>query len=94
MPSESVRAAAAASTAPLAAIMWPVIDLTACTGISFARPPRTCLMARVSTASFLGVPVPCALTQSMSAGASPASPMAPRMLATAPRPAGSGSDTR
>ena len=60
-----VIADAIVSSAPLVAIMCPVMDLFAVTGMACARAPSVCLMARVSAMSFLGVPVPCALTQSI-----------------------------
>jgi len=38
------------------------MDLVELTGIRRASSPKTCLMARVSVRSFIGVPVPWALT--------------------------------
>ena len=57
-PVSSDRTEAAASAAPLVAIMWPVMDLLAVTGIRAARAPNTFLMANVSATSFFGVPMP------------------------------------
>ena len=77
---------AAASTAPLEAIMWPVIDLLAVMGISRSMRPEDLFYRQRLGISFLGVPVPWALIPSTLAGTSPASAMALDMLRTAPRP--------
>ena len=49
------------STAPAAAMRWPIMLLMLLTGILYARSPNTCLIAIVSVESFSPVPVPCAL---------------------------------
>ncbi len=50
-----------ASSAPVAPIMWPVIDLVEEIGTCPARSPRAALIARVSERSLRTVPVPWAL---------------------------------
>ena len=60
---ESPSAQTAASTAPAAAIRWPMtllVELTATTCASCARTPRR--TAAHSLRSFIGVDVPCAFT--------------------------------
>ena len=51
----------AASIAPAAPSMWPVIDFVDDTATPLAWSPSTPLMAALSAASFSGVEVPCAL---------------------------------
>ena len=50
-----------ASTAPAAAIKWPIMLLMLLIGMCLARSPKTTFTARVSMESFSLVPVPCAL---------------------------------
>src|SRR5438132_542001 len=57
-----VAAAVASSSAPAAEIVWPIIDLVELTSKREASGPNTVLIAAVSTRSFIGVEVPCALT--------------------------------
>jgi len=51
-----------ASMAPAAEMVWPIIDFVELTRTAAARAPNTCLIAAVSTRSFIGVDVPWALT--------------------------------
>ena len=51
-----------ASRAPAAPVRWPVIDLVDDTGTVATASPNASRKARVSAASFSGVPVPWALT--------------------------------
>ena len=60
---EIASAHAAPSTAPVAPIMWPVIDLVEETATRCATSsPSAALIAAVSAASFSWVDVPCAFT--------------------------------
>jgi hypothetical protein len=52
----------AASIAPAADSVWPIIDLLDETGIDRVRGPNTVESDRCSILSFSGVEVPCALT--------------------------------
>ena len=56
-----VRMEKAASTAPAAVRVWPIIDLLELIGIRPARSPNSCWMPKASILSFSGVPVPWAL---------------------------------
>ena len=62
-----------ASSVAAAPMVWPRCALMEFTGMARARGPSTRFSTSVSTRSFAGVPVPCALTRSTASGASPAS---------------------
>ena len=51
----------AASTAPAAVSVWPIMDLLELIGICVARSPKSCWIPKDSILSFSGVPVPWAL---------------------------------
>ena len=61
----SVSSENAASTAPAAEMVWPIIDLFDDTGICLARSPNTAEIPKYSILSFSGVAVPWALMWSI-----------------------------
>ncbi len=87
-PSRSASIEATASTAPAAAMRWPVTPLVDVTG--GGEPLKTLMMASASEASLSGVEVPWALMWAMADGARPASSRASCMQAVAPLPPGDG----
>ena len=80
----------AASIAPAAPSVWPIWPLDEETNTSGRWSPKQAFKARVSIASFKGVPVPCAFTYATSDGAIPAQAIALRMTRAAVRPSASG----
>jgi len=60
-PSRMVISEKAASIAPAAESVWPIIDLFDETGMRLMRSPNTVESDRCSILSFSGVEVPCAL---------------------------------
>ena len=63
-----------ASATPAAPIICPVMDFVELMYSLWAFRPKTRLTARVSIASFTGVPVPCAFIYTCSGGILKASP--------------------
>ena len=60
VPCRIASAQTAASTAPAAAIRWPMTLFVELTATRFAPAPNTALTAAHSLRSFIGVDVPCA----------------------------------
>ena len=87
-PSLRERTEATASTAPAAAMRWPVTPLVDVTG--GGEPSKTLMIASASEASLSGVEVPWAFTWPIAEGVSPASSRASCMQAVAPDPPGDG----
>src|ERR1700730_714934 len=84
----SIRIVAAASMAPEADSVWPIIDLVEETGSSLILWAKTAASAMWSILSFSGFPVPWALTYSIWSGWRPASAMALDMQAMIALPSG------
>jgi hypothetical protein len=89
-PSWMERARIAVSRPPAAPSRCPVMDFVEDTATLFACAPKTCLIARVSTLSPVGVEVPWALMYEIFSGAMPASSRAARITRAGPSPSSDG----
>ena len=89
-PSTRICAPTTAPNAPAAAEGVPDAAFGAVSGTVATRSPSTRTSAAASALSLSRVPVPCATTQSMPSGSSPALRSAARMARSAPAPVGSG----
>src|SRR5207245_11107406 len=90
MPVWTTSAQTAASTAPAAPSMWPVIDLVDPKTSLRACAPNTAFTAAVSAASPWGVDVPWALMYPTCSGRMSPSCIASRIASWAPEPSGAG----
>ncbi len=87
-PFRTVSSDTTASTAPAAVSVCPIIDLLDEIGTRAMRSPNTAMQPMDSILSFSGVPVPWALTVSMSSGERSASSSASLIAAMIGAPSG------